>query len=171
MRNGERKGYVYIMASKSRVLYIGVTSDLGLRVRQHQRDKYHGFSAKYRVHRLVYYEQHSSIVMAITRESQLKRWHREKKSRRDGVRTAAYHPAREWQIGRGKDSSAPGLRPSVGMTFIRSIQRCPGYFSNFISTVTCTGMRWPFFSPGRNFHFLTVSTALASKTCDVLRST
>jgi putative endonuclease len=79
MRNGERKGYVYIMASKSRVLYIGVTSDLDLRVRQHQRDKYHGFSAKYRVHRLVYYEQHSSIVMAITRESQLKRWRREKK--------------------------------------------------------------------------------------------
>jgi putative endonuclease len=67
------------MASKSRVLYIGITSDLGLRVRQHQNGKYGGFTAQYCVHRLVYYEEFSSIVLAITRESQLKRWRREKK--------------------------------------------------------------------------------------------
>lgn len=43
--------------------------------------------------------------------------------------------------------------------------------SNFISTVTCTGMGWPFFSAGLNFHFFTVSTALVSKTWAVLCST
>ncbi len=75
----QRTAYVYIMASKSRVIYIGVTSDLGLRVRQHKVGKYDGFTARYKVHRLVYFEQFSSIVLAISRESQLKRWRREKK--------------------------------------------------------------------------------------------
>ena len=79
MRNEEFRSYVYILSSKSRALYIGVTSDLGLRVRQHQNGKYEGFTSRYRIHRLVYYEEYSSIVRAISRESQLKRWRREKK--------------------------------------------------------------------------------------------
>ncbi len=75
----DRLAYVYIMASKSRTIYIGVTTDLGTRVRQHKHGSHGGFTAQYKVHRLVYYEQFSSIVLAITRESQLKRWRREKK--------------------------------------------------------------------------------------------
>jgi putative endonuclease len=70
---------VYVLSSKSRALYIGVTSDLGVRVRQHQTGKYDGFTSRYRIHRLVYYEEYSSIVRPISRESQLKRWRREKK--------------------------------------------------------------------------------------------
>ena len=71
--------YVYILASKSRVLYIGVTNDLRARILQHRSGEIGGFTSDYKVHRLVYYEQHAWIQNAIAREKQLKRWRREKK--------------------------------------------------------------------------------------------
>jgi putative endonuclease len=70
---------VYIMASRSRTLYIGVTSDLHHRVWQHRNGTYGGFTSKYQITRLIYYEQFSLIVEAIPREKQLKRWSRPKK--------------------------------------------------------------------------------------------
>jgi putative endonuclease len=63
---------VYIMASRSGVLYIGVTSDLQTRVRQHKAGTFGGCSKKYRCHRLVYYERYDYIQAAIGREKQLK---------------------------------------------------------------------------------------------------
>ena len=69
--------YVYILASGLRgTLYIGVTSDLVRRVHEHRNNLVKGFTAKHEVHRLVYYEVHSDVYAAITREKQLKRWRR-----------------------------------------------------------------------------------------------
>lgn len=74
--------YVYIMASgRNGTLYIGVSSDLKGRVWKHKHDATGGFTAKYRVHDLVYYEVAGDIRSAITREKQLKKWNREWKLR------------------------------------------------------------------------------------------
>lgn len=72
--------YVYMMASHRRVLYVGVCRNLDKRVWEHQHDTDPAsFTARYRVHKLVYFEQYSRIVTAITREKELKGWTRAKK--------------------------------------------------------------------------------------------
>jgi putative endonuclease len=68
--------FVYILASRSRTLYIGVTSDLRVRILQHREHKPESFTSRYNVHRLVYFERHSYIVNAIAREKELKDWNR-----------------------------------------------------------------------------------------------
>jgi len=71
---------VYMLASKANgTLYIGVTSNLVQRVWQHKQGLAEGFSDKYGVHLLVYYEQHETMESAITREKQMKKWNRERK--------------------------------------------------------------------------------------------
>ena len=68
---------VYILASqKNGTLYIGTTSDLIQRVWQHQQNLVEGFTKKYHVHQLVYYEFHQTMMNAITREKQMKKWRR-----------------------------------------------------------------------------------------------
>jgi putative endonuclease len=68
---------VYILASKRNgTLYIGVTSDIHKRVWEHKSDVAEGFTKKYGVHRLVYYELHEDMVSAIRREKQMKKWNR-----------------------------------------------------------------------------------------------
>ncbi len=70
--------YVYIMAGqKDGTLYIGVTNDLIRRVWEHKNDVHEGFTKKYGVHRLVWYEATTSIEGAIWREKQMKKWCRE----------------------------------------------------------------------------------------------
>ena len=71
--------HVYIMASASRVLYIGVTGDLLRRVMEHKQMRLPGFTARYRVTQLVYFEAFGDIRIAITREKQIKGWLRERK--------------------------------------------------------------------------------------------
>ena len=69
----EKIGYVYILASKGRRLYTGVTSDLHLRVRQHKARKHlDAFTARYNIDQLVYYEVFESINQAIVRETRIK---------------------------------------------------------------------------------------------------
>lgn len=69
--------YVYILASKKNgTLYIGVTGDLYYRVWEHKHDVNEGFTKRYNVHRLVYFEEFEDVGFAIEREKQLKRWHR-----------------------------------------------------------------------------------------------
>ena len=69
--------YVYILASKRNgTLYIGVTNDLIRRVYEHKKNIIKGFTSKYNVHRLVYYEHTHDVGAAITREKQLKKWKR-----------------------------------------------------------------------------------------------
>jgi putative endonuclease len=71
--------FVYIMASKSRTLYTGVTSNLERRVLQHRGKVFGGFTAKYNINRLVHFEQFGDIRVAIAREKQIKSWGRMKK--------------------------------------------------------------------------------------------
>ncbi len=68
---------VYILASgRNGTLYIGVTSSLQNRVALHKQDLIEGFTKRYGVHRLVYYEMHETMAQAIQREKQLKKWNR-----------------------------------------------------------------------------------------------
>ena len=68
---------VYILASKRNgMLYIGVTSNLQKRAWEHENDLVEGFTKRYGVHRLVYYELHNDMAAAITREKQMKKWNR-----------------------------------------------------------------------------------------------
>ncbi len=72
-----KRSYVYIMASKQNgTLYVGVTSDLVKRVFQHKNDLIDGFTRKYSVKKLVYWEEHADIEEAIKREKRLKKWKR-----------------------------------------------------------------------------------------------
>jgi putative endonuclease len=75
----EQGGWVYIMSSHSRCLYIGVTSDLHGRVWEHKNGVHEGFSKKYKTHDLVHQEFFNDIESAIAREKQLKGWTRAKK--------------------------------------------------------------------------------------------
>jgi putative endonuclease len=72
---------VYIMASRSHNLYIGVTNDIGRRVREHKNHAFEGFTARYNVDRLVWYKIYGDVRDAIAREKQLKGWIRAKKIR------------------------------------------------------------------------------------------
>lgn len=70
---------VYILSSISGVLYIGVTGDLKKRVYQHKHKAVDGFTKKYNVDKLVYFEQTEDVMSALEREKQLKKWTRIKK--------------------------------------------------------------------------------------------
>jgi len=70
--------YVYLMASqKNGTLYVGVTNDLVRRVWEHKNDILEGFTKKYGVHRLVWYEETTDVDVAIQREKQIKKWRRQ----------------------------------------------------------------------------------------------
>ena len=74
--------YVYVLANqKNTVLYIGVTNNLKRRLTEHKSGKIPGFTQKYKVSKLVYYEPYFLIKNAIRREKQLKGWRRSKKER------------------------------------------------------------------------------------------
>jgi putative endonuclease len=78
----KQPSYVYILASQyNGTLYIGVTSDLIQRIWQHKDNRADGFTKKYGVKRLVWYEQHDSLESSILREKQLKKWNRLWKTR------------------------------------------------------------------------------------------
>ena len=73
----QKEPAVYILASKKNgTLYIGVTSNLSQRIYQHKHNLVAGFTNKYNVHQLVYYELHATMEEALTREKQLKKWNR-----------------------------------------------------------------------------------------------
>ena len=76
---GERRYYVYIMASKSLTLYTGVTDSIYRRALEHKSGKIDGFAKKYHINRLVYYETFTYIGNAIAREKQVKAWTRAKR--------------------------------------------------------------------------------------------
>jgi putative endonuclease len=71
--------YVYILASRSRNLYVGVTNDLERRVYEHKQKLVPGFTTKYNIDRLVYFEATEDVHAAISREKQIKGWLRSKK--------------------------------------------------------------------------------------------
>ena len=74
----EKLFYVYILTNYNETtFYIGVTNDLVRRLSEHKNKMQEGFSARYNLNKLVYYEQTPSIESAILREKQLKQWHRD----------------------------------------------------------------------------------------------
>jgi putative endonuclease len=89
--------WVYILASRSRVLYTGVTNDLARRVKEHKQSLIPGFTKQYRVTRLVHFEQFGDIRDAIAREKQIKGWVRARKielieaRNRIGLSTVLHH--------------------------------------------------------------------------------
>ena len=96
---------VYMLASQRYgTLYIGVTSDLIARLYQHRSGAVKGFASKYAVHRLVRFEQFVEMAVAIAREKQLKRWHR------------------QWKINliEGENPDWHDLAPSLGLPSIPS---------------------------------------------------
>ena len=73
--------YVYILTNHNdKVMYVGVTNDLARRIQEHKSELIEGFTKRYHVHKLVYYEQCTDVNAAIAREKQLKGWKREKKN-------------------------------------------------------------------------------------------
>ena len=75
----ERRYYVYIMASRSLTLYTGVTDNIFRRALEHKRGVMEGFTKRYNINRLVYYETFKYINNAIAREKQIKAWTRAKR--------------------------------------------------------------------------------------------
>jgi len=74
--------YVYLLTNwNNRVMYVGVTNDLERRISEHRFKVVPGFTQKYNVHKLVYYETYSDVTVAICREKEIKGWRREKKNR------------------------------------------------------------------------------------------
>ncbi len=71
--------FVYILASKSRRLYVGVTNDLERRLYEHKHKLVEGFTKLYNIDRLVFFEATSEVISAIAREKEIKKWRREKK--------------------------------------------------------------------------------------------
>lgn len=72
---------VYILSSYTKVLYIGVTGNLQKRVWEHKNKSVDGFTKKYNVDKLVYFEQTENVMSALEREKQLKKWNRAKKKK------------------------------------------------------------------------------------------
>jgi len=70
--------YVYILASRKHgTLYIGVTNDLVRRIHEHKTDAVPGFTSRYGVHLLVWFERYDDVLSAVAREKEIKKWHRE----------------------------------------------------------------------------------------------
>jgi putative endonuclease len=81
MSTQSRTYYVYILTNRSGTLYTGVTSELQHRVWEHKIGAHDGFTRRYRIDRLVYYEEFADVAQAIAREKQIKGWSRSKKIR------------------------------------------------------------------------------------------
>jgi putative endonuclease len=71
--------FVYIMTNKSRTLYVGMTNNLRSRVVQHKEKLIPGFTQRYNITLLIYFEEFSDVRYAIAREKEIKKWRREKK--------------------------------------------------------------------------------------------
>src|SRR5438552_18435443 len=78
-RRHQKCWYVYILSSLSGTLYVGTTDDLRLRITEHKQGLFDGFTKKYQVDRLMYYETFSEPRKASDREKQIKKYRREKK--------------------------------------------------------------------------------------------
>lgn len=77
----EHRYFVYLLTNwNNKVMYVGMTNDLLRRVHEHRTHVVKGFTAKYNVHKLVYFEETSDVHAALAREKEIKKWRREKKN-------------------------------------------------------------------------------------------
>ena len=73
--------YVYLLTNwNDKVMYVGMTNNLERRIAEHKAGAVEGFTQKYKVHKLVYFEHTTDVISAIAREKEIKRWRREKKN-------------------------------------------------------------------------------------------
>jgi putative endonuclease len=79
MHFGEKSFYIYFMSNRSRTLYAGVTGNIVKRVYEHKTGAVEGFTSRYKLDRLVYWEKFQYVTNAIAREKQVKVWKRVKK--------------------------------------------------------------------------------------------
>jgi|SRR3990172_434473 len=105
----EHRYFVYLLTNwNNRVMYAGMTNNLERRVFEHKGGLVEGFTAKYRIHKLVYFEETSDVNAAITREKQIKKWRREKKN------ALVIQANPEWRDLSEDFSHAPSLRSGQG---------------------------------------------------------
>lgn len=91
--------YVYIMSNHAHTIYVGITSSLEQRVYQHKVKQFPGFTARYGLNSLVYFETTSDVISAIEREKQLKGWLRKKKTALiESVNPAWKDLSEEWKL-------------------------------------------------------------------------
>ena len=77
-----KRYYVYLLTNwNNKVIYVGVTNNIERRIYEHQNKLVKGFTEKYNVNKLVYFEETEDVNSAITREKEIKKWRREKKDR------------------------------------------------------------------------------------------
>jgi putative endonuclease len=96
--------YVYLLASRSRTLYTGVTNNLARRISEHREGRIPGFKSQYRIYRLVYFESYRDVRDAIVREKQIKGWLRAKKIALIEAQNPAWDDlAAGWFVNPGKD--------------------------------------------------------------------
>jgi putative endonuclease len=113
----ERRYRVYIMASKSRVVYVGMTGFLMARVLRHKAGEGGAFTSKYPVHRLVYFHSFQNVDDAIARETEIKGWRREKEVALIRAENPTWEDLAEAWGGpavmrvSGTAGSSPGYRP------------------------------------------------------------
>jgi putative endonuclease len=110
-----KRFYVYILCSRSGVLYVGVTSDLRKRVYQHKNKLILGFTSKYNVNRLVYYFECTDAMQAIRNEKRIKGWTREKKiALIEGMNPQWRDLSEAWSDpGKEVESGSPARDPSL----------------------------------------------------------
>ncbi len=87
--------YIYILSSLRRVLYVGITNNLERRIYEHRQRLLPGFTARYHVHRLVYFETTPDIQSALAREKQIKAWRRDKKVALIEIQNPKWHDLSE----------------------------------------------------------------------------
>jgi len=75
----KKQYFIYILASRTRTTYVGVTNDIDRRIYEHKNKLIEGFTVRYDINSLVYYETFQDVRLAIAREKQIKKWRREKK--------------------------------------------------------------------------------------------
>lgn len=79
--SGQKRFYVYLLTNwNNKVMYVGVTNDLQRRLYEHKNKLVKGFTEKYNVDRLVYFEETDDVISALAREKEIKKWRREKKN-------------------------------------------------------------------------------------------
>jgi len=76
----EKQYYVYIITNKSFTLYVGITNDLSRRIFEHKNKLVKGFTSKYNIDKLIYYETFNNSIDAINAEKRIKGWSRKKKT-------------------------------------------------------------------------------------------
>ena len=94
-----RSYYVYLLTNwNNKVIYIGVTNNLMRRIYEHKNKMLKGFTQKYNVNKLVYYEETNDVIAALSREKEIKKWRREKKNQLvNQINPAWKDLAMEWE--------------------------------------------------------------------------